>query len=187
MIECFCIHRVASYSLALATYNTYRMMRRGLGIGRYNYLPQHFRWEHDGARTTAVKNLVESPHSGIQRSVFPALSILLLTLSIPATVVCQATSHAAVELPPMSKLWTDDEKAEFQTCFSKGKNPFCEVWEEQQRWMRAHPEASKRKSNHARFHACSQKHAAQINGAPEQARAALDLCWCRAYGLPEPR
>jgi hypothetical protein len=52
---------------------------------------------------------------------------------------------------------------------------FCEIWEEQQHWKRAHPEVTKKKSDHAKYHACSQKHAAEINGTPEQARAALDL------------
>jgi hypothetical protein len=114
----------------------------------------------------------------------------------PAIILLFLLSEAA--LPPMSKLWTDTEKAEFQGCLSrmavsaKEKTPkldarFCEVWEEQEHWKRAHPEASKKKEIQGEFSKCNHEHAAEVNGAPEQARAALDLCWCRAYGLPDPK
>jgi hypothetical protein len=100
----------------------------------------------------------------------------------------------------MSKLWTDEEKVEFQGCLSrmaasakdKERTPkldaqFCEVWEELQHWKRTHPEASKKKEIQGAFSKCNREHAAEVNGAPEQARAALDLCWCWAYGLPESK
>jgi hypothetical protein len=122
-------------------------------------------------------------------------TIILLLLSVQAAGASQSDASASTGPPPMSKLWTDSEKIEFQGCESrlassaKEKTPqvdagLCEVWVEHQHWMRAHPEASQRKENHAKFHTCNREHAALINGAPEAARAALDLCWCQAYGLP---
>jgi hypothetical protein len=114
----------------------------------------------------------------------------------PAIILLFLLSEAA--LPPMSKLWTDAEKGEFQGCLSrmaaneKEKTPkldakFCEVWEERQHWLRAHPEVSKKQETKEKFYKCNREHAAKVNGTPEEARAALDLCWCRAYGLPDPK
>lgn len=99
----------------------------------------------------------------------------------------------------MSKLWMQDEKTEFQKCpprlaaSNRGekKTPeevagICEVWEERQHWLRSHPELSHTREDRIKFRACNHGHSAQVNGTPEQARAALDLCWSQAYGLPDP-
>jgi hypothetical protein len=128
----------------------------------------------------------------------PRPVIILLLLSVAGSLVCQANPPTEAGFPPMSKLWTDAEKSEFQGCLSrlaregKERTPvvdagLCEVWEEWKHWIRAHPEASRRKEDHAKFQTCNREHAAQVSGTPEQARAAFDICYCRAYGLPEPK
>ena len=133
------------------------------------------------------------------REYLPKPALVLLFLSIPGSIVCQTNPSAEAGLPPMSKLWTEAEKTEFQGCLSRltasrkeeKKTPevdagICEVWEERQHWLSAHPDVSPTKEDQKKFRACNHGHSKQVNGTPEQARAALDLCWCRAYGLPDP-
>jgi hypothetical protein len=133
------------------------------------------------------------------REYLPKPALLLLFMSIPGGVVCQTNPPAQADLPAMSKLWSDAEKTEFQGCVSRltasrkerDEKPkvdagICEVWEERQHWLRAHPDVSEAKEDQKKFRSCNHAHSAQVNGTPEQARAALDLCWCRAYGLPDP-
>jgi hypothetical protein len=55
--------------------------------------------------------------------------------------------------------WTSTDKAEYEGCVSRltakradtNADPWCEMWEERQRWLRAHPEAKGRKWNSPRF------------------------------------
>ena len=99
--------------------------------------------------------------------------------------------------------WTLAEQKQFSDCVAQLKaqgckpansrecstppEAWCEVGEEWRHWMSAHPEMAGKERSHAKFHQCTQKHAAQMNGTPKQFYAAFDLCAREAYGLETPK
>lgn len=122
-------------------------------------------------------------------------------LRVPVDVIAPAVPPAqGVTAPSISNTWTGAERADFRDCASRmsvidrqnsqqlGRDTrVCELLEEQRHWLGAHPEASGRKENQAKFQKCSREHLAQLNGAPEEFHAAFDLCMCGAFGLPKPK
>ncbi|MGC2245844.1 MAG: hypothetical protein WA609_04510 [Terriglobales bacterium] len=109
------------------------------------------------------------------------LAILLLLTTIAV---------GELQFPP--NFWTKAEAKEFSDCMPEslkafktqiGAERYCLVHEEHTRWMRNHPEVTDKKNDSDAMLACLHKHAAKINGSPQQFRTAWDACMSESYGL----
>ncbi len=129
----------------------------------------------------------------MQRLTIPLLSLLMLS-SISAWA--QHTDN----LPVMSKVWTDLEKAEFRNCVSRISDPSrenaiqltadgnaCAFFEERRHWMNLHPKSAGRAEDGVKLRHCFSKHPLPNKSTPEEFDAAFDFCMCKAYGLPAPK
>lgn len=122
----------------------------------------------------------------------------------PADLVVKSNaatnSRAAVALPRFSDIWTDAEKSEFRFCLVRmspdgqesaqqraSDTNLCGLLEEQQHWLHAHPEASRKKENREKFKKCTEEHMAQMNGSPADFHEVFDLCLSTAFDLPKPK
>jgi len=110
---------------------------------------------------------------------------LLITL-------CLSAAQSPEEVDYREKHWTANDKKEYGECVLQvirqdvdevSPDTWCELMEERLRWMRAHPGIAKRKWSPARFRHCNGNHQSEMNGGPEEWRAALDRCMSEGYGV----
>jgi hypothetical protein len=127
---------------------------------------------------------------------------LMVLVSLLATLacVCLRAQDANQGLPPIARVWNDQEKSQFRDCVSRISDPSkenatqlnsdffaCAFFQERQHWLNLHPEAAKRKEDSLKLRRCFNEHPLSNIDPPEKYDAMLNLCMCKAYGLSAPK
>lgn len=165
---------------------------------------------HDGVITTKRRLLVKASavtpdqlprYKAFQRAITDNHNTYVF-LHVPGVSAAASVSsqRSLSSLPIFSNVWTDIEKAEFQNCVARmaalqdestlqlrTDTASCATHEEKQHWKRLHPEIAGKMEDSGKLQKCLREHDTKMKSNIEEFHAVIDLCLCKAYGLPKPK